>query len=142
MVDSRSRRVALGVALAAYGAFLALVLLAPTSTHQSAAVAEFAELGVRLGFPPELATPARAEFLANAAILAPVSALGSLLWRWTSWRDWVAVAFVLACSVELAQGVLLPQRSATMVDVVANTLGGLVGAVLVGLVRWVAGRRG
>ena len=46
-------------------------------------------------------------------------------------------AFVIAGSVELLQGLLLPARSATFVDVVANTLGGLGGAAVVAVWhRW------
>jgi VanZ family protein len=41
----------------------------------------------------------------------------------------VVYAFVGSCAVELLQGLYLPPRSAQFVDVVANTLGGLVGAV-------------
>ena len=71
------------------------------------------------------------ESVSDAAILAPVSALGSLIWARTTWRDWTAYAFVIACGVELTQGAVLPHRTASQVDIVANTLGGLVGAVVV-----------
>jgi VanZ family protein len=47
-----------------------------------------------------------------------------------SWRDWTAFGFCLACLVELLQGLLLPGRHASFSDVVANTLGALLGALL------------
>ena len=127
-------------ALAVYSVFLAVVLLSPGSGAQSSSVTSFVDVAHALGISPELATQARGEFICNALILMPVSALGSMIWPRTTWRDWTAWAFVIASSVELAQGLFLPARSATMVDVVANTLGGLLGAVFVALVRaWFRG---
>lgn len=123
------------VALVAYACFLAVVLLSPSSGAQSASVTRFADVAHAVGFPADLVTQARAEFVANALIIVPVSALGSVIWPRSTWRDWTAWSFLLAASVELAQGLLLPGRTATMVDIVANTLGGLLGAVLVLLVR-------
>ena len=120
-----------GVALAVYAVFLALVLLSPGSGAQSTSVSWFVDVGHHLGIPERIATQSRGEFLANALILMPVSALGSIVWPRTDWRDWTAWAFVIAASVELFQGLFLPARSATMVDVVANTLGGLLGALFV-----------
>ena len=128
-------RRACAIALVAYSGFLAMVLLAPTSGPQSSSVSSVNEVVLALGVPAGLATPERAEFVCNALILMPVSALGSWLWPRTTWRDWTAYAFVIAGTVELLQGLLLPARSATFVDVVANTLGGLGGAVVVTAVR-------
>jgi glycopeptide antibiotics resistance protein len=102
------------------------------------------DLGVWIGFSEQTATPGRAEFIANVLILLPVSALGSLIWPRTTWRDWTAYAFVIAGLVECAQGLLLPHRFASYSDVVANTLGGLLGAVFVAvfsLRRTAAGTR-
>ncbi|QIG44679.1 VanZ family protein [Nocardioides anomalus] len=133
------RRV-LWAALLVWCGVLALALLAPSSAEQSALVEHVRDVGLRLGFSPETATPVRAEFLANAAILAPVSALGSLLWARTRWQDWTAIAFVLSTGVELFQGLFLSHRTPSTVDVVANTLGGLAGALVVEVVRRVRRR--
>jgi glycopeptide antibiotics resistance protein len=124
------------VALVAYAAALAVALLAPTSGTQSSMASVFVRMGTAVGLSPETATQARAEFLGNALILVPVAALGSLVWRGTTWREWTAYAFVLATAVELTQGLLLSARTASASDVVANTLGGLGGAVLVAAARW------
>lgn len=129
------------MALVVYSAFLAVVLLAPTSGTQSQSASWLGDLALWLGVPDHLVTQARAEFLANALILMPVSALGSLVWPRTTWRDWTAYAFIIASAVEVAQGLLLPQRSATFADVVANTLGGLGGAAAVALTRWAVAHR-
>jgi hypothetical protein len=135
-VSRRSLAPALGI----YAAGLAVVLLAPSSELPSRCAAWAARLTARLGAPDWMVEPSRFEFLANALILMPVSALGILLWPRTSWRDWTAYAFVIAGGVELAQGLFLPDRSATFVDVVANTLGGLGGAAFVTIVVQILGR--
>ena len=124
-----------GAALVAYCAFLAVVLLAPTAGPQSSSVGWVETLAQRLGAPAAFTAPGRVEFVCNALILMPVSALGSLRWPRTTWQEWTAYAFVIAGTVELLQGLLLPARSASFVDVVANTLGGLGGAVAVALLR-------
>jgi len=123
------------VALVAYGAALAFVLLVPAAAVPSSGASWTADLADRLGAPAWMVEPSRWEFLANALMVTPVPALGSLLWPRTTWRDWTAYAFVAAGAVELAQGLFLPARSATFVDVVANTLGGLLGAAAVWLAR-------
>jgi glycopeptide antibiotics resistance protein len=129
------------VALLVYSVLLGVALLAPTSGTQSSMAAWVVDLGTAVGFSPETATQARAEFLCNAAILAPVSALGSLIWTGTTWRDWTAYAFVIAGTVELVQGLVLPDRTASYIDIVANTLGGLLGAVVVLMARTGHARR-
>ena len=81
------------------------------------------------------------EFIVNVGVIAPAAALGSVVWPRTTWRDWTAYGFLFSASIELTQGLLLPTRSARFDDIVANTLGALVGAALVLLVRRVAARR-
>jgi hypothetical protein len=123
------------VALALYSAFLAVVLLAPTSGTQSESASWLGEVATSWGVPDRFVTQPRIEFLSNALILMPVSALGSLLWPRTTWQDWTAYAFVIAGFVEVVQGLLLPERTASFADVAANTLGGLGGALVVALIR-------
>lgn len=123
------------VALATYSLGLAFILLVPSGEVPSSGAAWFADQAARAGAPDWAVTQPRAEFLCNALILMPVSALGSLLWPRATWRDWTAYAFVIASTVELIQGLLLSARMATFVDVVANTLGGLGGAAFIAAVR-------
>ena len=118
--------------LLVYSVLLGVALLAPTSGTQSTMASWICCVGV---------SQSSAEFLCNVAILAPVSALGSLIWRRTTWRDWTAYTFVVAGVVEITQGVLLGERTASTSDVVANTLGGLVGALVVVGVRRIASWR-
>ena len=129
VIRARHRPVAL-VRLAVYLLFLAFVFLNPSSEMPSTAVSLVGRVLFRLGFSESFMTPERLEFVCNALIVVPVPVLGSLvLPRW-SWRDWTAVGFVVAGVVEVTQGLLLPGRDASHADVVANTLGVLLGALI------------
>lgn len=127
------QRQGIAVVLLGYSLFLAVVLLAPTSSNQSSAAAWLGHVATWCGVPARYVTQGRVEFVANVLILMPVSALGSLLWPRTTWRDWTAYAFVIAGAVELVQGLLLPARTASFADVVANGAGGLCGALVVAI---------
>jgi glycopeptide antibiotics resistance protein len=123
------------ILLAVYSALLAIALFSPSSGLQSSAVAHLGSVLSSLGVPSRLVTDPRLEVVMNAAIVAPVTFLGSLSFPSWSWRDWTAAGFLVAVVVELAQGLLLPDREATFSDIVANTVGALVGALVVALVR-------
>jgi glycopeptide antibiotics resistance protein len=135
VVAVKASRILALLGLITYIAFLAVVLLYPTSGSQSAAARHLATAAQDLGVSPLRATQERAELVANMLLLMPLSALGSMVWPRSTWRDWTAWSFVLACVVELTQGLLLPGRTAAMADVVANTLGGALGACAVAACR-------
>jgi hypothetical protein len=123
------------VALVAYLLFLAWGFLAPVPDAPSGLVGWMSSTGDALGLPPALTEGSRMEFVANVLIVAPVPVLAAWgaigrLTTW-SWRDWTSAMFVASAGVELVQAFLLPARSATYVDIVANTAGGLLGAVTV-----------
>ena len=125
----RSIRVAAPL-LAVYCLLLLLALLWPTSTRQSAMVTWLGHVLSGLGAPHRYVEFGRLEVVMNAVIIAPVTLLATFVRPSYSWRDWTALAFCLACLVELAQGLLLPARHAQFSDIVANTLGALLGALL------------
>ncbi|MFC6286320.1 VanZ family protein [Nocardioides sp. GCM10027113] len=129
-------------ALAGYVAFLLVILLLPTGEVPSSAVSWTALVAERLGAPDFLLAGARMEFVLNALMVAPVPLLGALVWRRTTWRDWTAYLFVASASVELFQGLALPGRSAAFVDVVANTLGAVMGGLAAALLIRTSGARG
>ena len=123
------------VLLAVYCAGLAYVLLSPSAAFSTDSVSRVA-IGIRgLGIPDTVATGARVEFLCNVLIIVPISLLGSLIRPSWTWRDWLALGFVLSGAVELGQALFLPDRSAQFADLVANTLGAGLGAVVAALVR-------
>ncbi|HEY8717681.1 VanZ family protein [Pengzhenrongella sp.] len=74
------------------------------------------------------------EFSANISLFVPVGVLLTLALRREWW--WVAVlaGFGFSTLAELAQGSLLPERFAMPRDVVANTLGTLLGSGLAVLI--------
>lgn len=70
------------------------------------------------------------EFAANIALFIPLGVFTMLLvptWRW--WQV-TLLAAALSGTIELLQEVLRPDRFATLSDVVANTAGGTIGALL------------
>lgn len=131
MSTARRGRLVAAALLAGYSALLALALLWPTSDRQSGMVSWLVEALQHLGLSSSLVTFTRAEVLMNVLIIAPVTFLGSLWRPRMSWRSWTAYGFVASLTVELVQGLLLPDRQAAFSDVVANTTGALLGAVVV-----------
>lgn len=128
-------RTVLAVALLAYTVFLLAVLLNPSPAGPSELVTRVAALGVRLDLPAPLVVPVRVEFGLNVLAFLPLSLLGSLLRPAVTVSAWVTTGFAGSLLVEATQ-TLLPERSATHSDVVANTLGMALGAIA----AWVASR--
>ena len=123
------------ILLVVYSVLLGLALFSPSSQQQSSAVVHLGSLLTSLGIPTNLVTFPRMEVVMNAVIVAPVTFLASLSWPARSWRDWTAVGFLAAVAVELAQGLLLPDREAAFSDIVANTAGALMGALAAAVIR-------
>ena len=133
---SPAHRTVVKVLLGAWVALLVVTLLGPSAAGPSWLVRSVADAAGAVGVPAVLTD--QTEFALNVVAFVPVSLLGSLLWPRPTWRDWTAYGFVASFLVEAFQAVVLSSRSATHVDVVSNTLGALVGAVLVDLAaRWV-----
>jgi glycopeptide antibiotics resistance protein len=123
------------VAVVGYSLLLLVVLLNPSATLYSRLFLWLAERVASAGAPLAWQDPTRIEFGLNALVFAPVALLGSLAWPKLSWRDWTAAGFVGSFAVEAIQALALDGRSATYVDVVANTLGALAGGLFVAAVR-------
>ena len=134
------RRASLTAAFTAYVGFVLLIVLAPSSEVPSTVVLDVTDVARRLRVPEVFLLGTRVEFTLNAAMVVPVALLGSLVWPALTWRDWLAVGFIGAATVELLQGLVLPERSATFEDIVANTLGAGVGAIAVAAVRRLSAR--
>lgn len=138
---SPPRRLLPAVGLVCYVGFLAVVLteLSPTIASE---VVRAVETSLERGGAPAVTTErGRVEFVLNVLMFAPIVVLAGLTFPRQPWASWVVYAFVASCLVELGQGLFLPPRSAQMSDVVANTLGALLGAVTLVVARWVIGRR-
>jgi glycopeptide antibiotics resistance protein len=81
------------------------------------------------------------EFTANILFFVPLGFFGGLAMSRRFWWLSAVLGFLLSCSVELAQATFLPGRVASVKDVLANTTGAVLGAVLAGLVRLVVMHR-
>lgn len=75
-------------------------------------------------------TFSRAEALADVLMVVPLTFFGAFVQPRWRWQEWTTYAFVGSSATEILQGVLLPQRQAAFSDIVANTSGALVGALL------------
>ncbi|MDP3968559.1 MAG: VanZ family protein [Nocardioides sp.] len=127
--DERRTRLA-RVGLVLGGLVVAVFLLSPSAALPSSTVGWVADLAHAVGVPESVATGRRVEFALNALAIAPLAFLGLWAFPETTWRDWTAYGFVASLSVETVQFAFLVGRSAQVEDVVANTAGAFVGAVL------------
>jgi glycopeptide antibiotics resistance protein len=86
---------------------------------------------------PRTAADVGVEFVANIALFVPLGLLVRLL-RPTLWNWWpvALLAVVSSATIEVLQ-LVIPGRVTTLSDVIANTLGALVGLALA---KWLAGR--
>ena len=115
--------------LAFYAVLLAVVLFSPTSDVQASLVVDVAGV-LQMVLPDAWVTFTRVEVLLNVVIIAPLALLCSMVWPRLSWQQWAAYGFLAAIAVELFQGLLLPDRSASFSDIVANGAGATIGAVV------------
>jgi glycopeptide antibiotics resistance protein len=91
---------------------------------------------------PEWANYALLEFTANIALFLPVGLLGVVLVGVDRWWLTVLAGFLMSSAIELSQLLVLPSRFPTLYDVLANTTGAVLGALLATLaVDAVASRR-
>ena len=116
-------------ALSVYVLALATVLFQPSAATAIGTVGGVTDLLRALGAPESLVSGYRVEFVLNALMFAPVPFLGAWVFPKLTWADWVAYTFIASAAVELTQGLFLEGRSAQFVDIVANTLGGVLGGV-------------
>ena len=117
-------------ALGAYLLGLGLIALWPVPVDQGASV--FLERSLRQlhrwGIPPWFDYGV-VELASNVILFVPLGALLARILGARLWWGGAAVGFLLSILVELAQLVFLPARFPSVIDVAANTLGALVGAL-------------
>lgn len=109
---------------------IAWLVLNPNPSAPGRAISAFSRLVVALGLPQRLADPVLWEFLLNVALFVPLTFLAVLLWPRPGVIGWTALAGALTVFLESSQALLLPTRTPTVSDLVANTGGGFVGAFL------------
>ena len=128
--------------LALYGAVVALVVFWPTPVDRDyqGAIIRVLEVLHRYGIPEWFGYRAL-EFSANVAMFVP---LGFLVFFALPRRlSWWALAICPAASVaiEVTQGLVLAQRFATVSDLVANSVGAVIGVCVAASLRAAINRR-
>ncbi|MEO8263374.1 MAG: VanZ family protein [Pseudolysinimonas sp.] len=81
------------------------------------------------------------DFVANIAFFVPIGLVAALLLPWRVWWLAIPIGAALSTALELGQALFLPQRYASATDVLANTLGAVVGALIAAAIRSVRMRR-
>ncbi|MDR6867249.1 glycopeptide antibiotics resistance protein [Microbacterium resistens] len=120
----------------AYAIVLSLVAFWPQ--HVDKGISPFLEKLIAL-IP--LMTYERLEFGANVALFIPFGVLLTLMLTRQRYLV-VPIAFLTTFTIESVQGVMLPDRTPSVNDILANTAGACIGLVLAVLLeRALAGRR-
>lgn len=124
------RRAALWVSLA-YLVALALIAFWPTPVDRGAhgSISSVVFWLHAHGVPAWL-DYAVIEFSANIALFVPVGLLVVVLVGARHWGLGPMIGAGISCSIELGQLLFLPGRFATINDVIANTLGALLGTAV------------
>ena len=131
----RSSRAGWWLLGAAYAVALALVVFTPIQWWLNRlTVRLYVLFRYDLPLAPDGATPETYGDLLNVILFVPVGILLVALRRW-SWPVAALVAVVVSGGIELVQGLPLIDRDPSLVDVVTNGLGGLIGAVLAAALR-------
>jgi len=128
-----TRRLAVRSALG-YGAFVALVAFTsrPVDSGVTPLLIRVLDRLHTIGFPAWLSYSA-VEFTANIVFFVPVGLIVVLLVGLRRWWCGAVAGSVISGSVELGQLLFLPDRFASLDDLLANSTGALLGA-LVGVV--------
>jgi glycopeptide antibiotics resistance protein len=133
-------RVAAAWLMAAYLAVVAGIVFWPSAHPASASVDAIHGWLMALGAPSGIG-PSAVEFVTNVLLFMPLGFLGLLLRPSLGWIGWSLVGLCGSGAIELSQLLVLADRSATLVDVVSNTLGAVLGSRLVVRARPLVDRR-
>lgn len=130
------------VLLVLYGAVVGAMTMSPTPLDRGyqSAITRFLSVVHRYGVP-EWFGYRQLEFSANVLMFVPLGFLVGLVVSMRLWWLPLLVLPALSAAIELLQGLLLSQRFASVLDVVANTIGGYIGLAIVIVLRvFVEGR--
>ncbi len=128
---ARFRMRVAGILTAAYLVFVLCVTLYPTpvdrglDSYLDAVLRRLHAHGV-----PSFVDYDFVEFTSNIAFFVPLGFLAAFFLPYRRWWIAVAGAAVLSSLVETTQGLFLPGRFADVTDVIGNTSGALIGALL------------
>jgi glycopeptide antibiotics resistance protein len=119
--------------MGAYLVVVAVIVFWPTGDVASGSVRGIWSVLQVLGAPAWV-TPRDVEFVTNVLLFMPLSFLGHTFrprWRW---QGWFVAGLTCTVLIELSQALFLPGRSPAVFDVVANTLGAVLGYFVVRVV--------
>jgi glycopeptide antibiotics resistance protein len=116
--------------MAVYLVVVALIVFWPTAGHASGSVHGIWSALQVVGMPSWV-TPKGVEFVTNVLLFVPLSFLGHTFRPHWRWQGWFAAGLTGTVLIELAQALFLPGRSPAIFDVAANTLGAVLGYLLV-----------
>ncbi len=134
---AHTRAVRARIALIAYLVFVAFTVWLPAAI--SGKVVGLALLPARWAAEHDLASYQFSsivlEFVANIVFLIPVGLLISL--GWPRLRVWhiMLIGALMSGLIEAGQS-LIPTRAPSLSDVIANTLGALIGGAIAATIRW------
>ena len=126
----------LGLA-ALYGVALALIAFWPTHVDQDIDLFDYAPvrwLVSDVGMLPVVAE-ATIEKVANVLLFVPLGAFAMMIWPSLSRRSTTWSGFALTVFIEVGQAVARPGRTASVSDILTNTLGAYIGASLIVMAR-------
>lgn len=122
--------------LAAYAGVVLLITLSPIPVDRpySAALLRLIQELHERGLPAWIGY-GEIEFGANVLLFLPVGFLLALLLPRRAWGAVVLLAPIFSALIESAQALFLTERFPSLLDVLANGFGGILGAILSMLVR-------
>jgi VanZ family protein len=125
-----------GVALALYVAFILVVTLSPSPVDLSfrhdleSLLEKLHDRGV-----PEFVGYGFVEFASNVVLFIPLGFIASLVLPRRGWWLVLLLGPLFSGAIELAQRLFLPERFATVSDILANSIGAIVGAIAAVLLK-------
>jgi glycopeptide antibiotics resistance protein len=142
MRASRFRVRLVSLVLAAYVGLVAVITLTPThfdrpfGPYIDKLLVKLHEHGL-----PQWFGYGDVQFLANVAMFLPLGFLAALLLPRKAWWVLLFLGTAFSSAIEFAQSLYLPARYSDPLDVVANSLGALVGAVIAITLRLLVSHR-
>lgn len=126
----RRLRVYSAIALATFGVVIAVITLwpGPPAAYGQSWLRDFLGQAHAHGLPRWI-TFGKIEFASNIVLFMPVGLFGALMLPRQRWLI-VPAAALASVAIETVQAMALPLRYATVRDVIANTVGALVGYLL------------
>ena len=133
---SKARPLIGGVLLASYVVVVLVATLWPTPLDQgySAAIQKVLDVVHRNGVPDWFGY-SKLEFTANVAMFVPLGFLAALLLPAKVWWLALFICPALSIAIELTQATFLAARFATATDVIANSIGAVIGILVAVILR-------